>query len=149
MDKGIRKIVLLLAAVVMMGLINLVIQDRVKKSYISLAEIANALAIASQLKVKIETYYFDNGELPNSNYALGIPEPESFQRDGIEKIVIEEAGTIHLVMADANAPQGGHIFIMPKDLNENFSERWLCLTPDYKMISQWAPQCRYQPVEGW
>lgn len=149
MDKSIRGIVILIGIMATVGLINFVVNDKVKDSYIKRAYAANAMAVASMIKVKVETYYSENGELPNSNFALGLPEADGFRRDGLKGIVIEDSGVIHLIIDDKDSGKDGHIFMIPQDLNNHFNDRWLCLTPSYKTISEWAPQCKYKPVEGW
>ena len=135
--------------VITIWLVNFIVRDKVKDSYVKRATIANALAIASTLKIGIETYYYDNNELPHSNYALGIPEPEELRRKGLKSIDIEEGGVIHITVDDEDSEKDGHIFLIPHDLSSHLNDRWLCLTPSYKTISQWAPQCQYKPVDGW
>lgn len=148
-NKSLRAVVLLLGIVIATWLINIVVKEEVKDSYVKRAYIANSLAIASTLKTAIETYYAEHSEMPNSNYALGLPEPEEFRRDGLKGIGIEDGGVIHLTIDDKDSPKDGHIFLIPQNLSNALNDRWLCLTPSYQTISQWAPQCKYKPVEGW
>lgn len=149
MDKPVRLMVYMVGVLLIGGLLNVIIKDKIKDSYINRAEIANALSIASMIKSKIEMYYADSGELPYSNYGLGLSEPESFSGNGLKKIIIEELGVIHVVMGGEDEADDGHIFLIPQKFDSLSRDRWLCLTPNYRTISEFAPQCKYQPVEGW
>lgn len=148
MERSMRIMVFLLAMVLIGGLVNLLIEDRVKDSYINRAVIANALSIASRLKVQVESYYFENGELPYSNFSLGLPEPEKFSGQGIKRVEVEDLGVIHLVIAAADTAMDGHIFLIPQELDSGQADRWLCLTPSYSTIQEFVPQCQYKPVDG-
>lgn len=149
MDTSVRAVLLLISIAFIGWLVDFVVKDKVRDSYSKQANIVNSLAIASTLKTGIESYYFDNFELPSSNYALGIPEPEDFRRDGLNSIKVESGGVIHITIDDKDSPKGGHIFLIPKDMNDSYEDRWVCLTPSYRTISQWVPQCHFKPVEGW
>lgn len=149
MDAGMRKVVYIVAIIIIAGLFAQLIQSKQRDSYFNRALIANIYASASQIKLSVEEYFYEHGELPNSNYSLDLPEPYEFQQQGLNAISIESGGVIHIEIA-GNSPQSiGHIFLIPKQLKDHLNERWLCLTPSYPGIEKWMPMCKYEPVDGW
>ncbi len=144
-----RSVFIFVGLIFLAGVIALLIQNKQRDVYIDRAVIANAYASAAQIKLRVEEYFYENGELPNSNYSLDLPEPHEFRLRGLKALAIEDNGVIHVEIEGESPQASGHIFLLPQQLDDHVSERWICLTPSYPSIEKWMPQCRYEPVEGW
>ncbi len=149
MHAGMRKVVYILTLIILAGLFSLLIQNKQRDSHTNRAIIANIYASASQIKLSVEEYFYEHGELPNSNYSLNLPEPYEFQQQGLNALSIESGGVIHIELAGKSPQSIGHIFLIPKQLKDHLNDRWLCLTPSYPSIEKWMPMCQYEPVDDW
>ncbi|MGM0593479.1 MAG: pilin [Pseudomonadota bacterium] len=149
MDKAARGLVFIIAILAILGMVNLLIGNKLKESYVGRAEIANALALASRIKIEVTNHFNQYGEFPRSNYDIGLNQPEYYSGNGLKELIIEDGGVIHLVLGGEDGGEAGHIFMLPQDLTEIAQQRWLCLTPSYRTIAEFAPQCSYKPIDNW
>lgn len=146
MNKALRFLIVTGLILAVIGLFNPLFQKNIKTPYINLAQVTNAMAGASAIKIRIYEHYATHGYFPNSNHMLGLPSPGHFNKDGLDSLTIEQGGVIHLAFVPDVGGKTGHIFLIPEVFNNVFVGEWRCITPSYPVISEWMPQCSYQPL---
>ena len=103
------------------------------------AQIAEGLAIGSQLKMAVTQYWAEMGELPASNDELGLGSPASFAQGAVQAVEVEE-GIVVITYGPASGVAGGEVRLEPEVGRNRLA--WSCWTREYANLSRFAPQCR-------
>lgn len=119
-------------------------QRHEREKYISKAYIAQGLALASGLKTRIAAYYQDMGELPASNAALGLPEPDAFANGSIARVTIGKGGAITIQYNEKAGVKDGVLILSPDVGRPHLGIVWTCQTPSFKDIAVTMPMCEYR-----
>ena len=146
MQRLLNVLILLAVVLVIGGMSRYLFQERQREKFAGLAQIASAMAEVQGLKMRIRMYHINQGVMPDSNAALGLPEPENLKRGGAKSVSVEEGGVIHLIFAADNDQGLGHIFLAPDFADDYGDHRWVCFTPSYPDIERWMPLCNYRPL---
>lgn len=111
--------------------------------YINASQIAQGLAAASEVRVRMLQYFMENGSLPTSNQDLGLPPPTRFASTSLKSISITRHGAIELVYKKSAGIDDARILLIPKIDSETSTLQWQCISQDFTNIAKVAPQCRY------
>jgi hypothetical protein len=139
-----RFLTVLVALVLALGVFEWYNNYRTKK-FVAAAHVAEGLALAVSIKNQIAYFYSETGKLPSSNQEIGLPEAEQFVGQSLTSLAVSDGGAITLTFNELSGVKDGIIRLVPDASNPAMVVQWQCVTPNYKNIGGWAPQCKYVP----
>lgn len=103
---------------------------------------ANGFIIAQPFKPAAAEYYMSEGKWPESNKALGMADPASFEQGSVRSVGIDATGRISIVYARMGNP--AETIWLQGLANPNGHIVWKCVSPDVKDIADVLQNCVYQ-----
>lgn len=112
------------------------------------ANIANGFEIARRFQTSIDVYWQMNNEMPTTNKAINVPEPDAFANDGdvVERAEVVAQGAVKIVYNEQSGIDKGIIYFIPDATHAQTSGlQWHCVTPDFADITKVMASCDYKP----
>ncbi|MCZ6827064.1 MAG: pilin, partial [Gammaproteobacteria bacterium] len=104
--------------------------DQAKRDYIIRAHVSAGLARAYSVKIVVEQYLADHGELPASNEDVGLPPTGGNSGDYVSQLGIEDGKIVIIYGNKANEKiHGKHLLFVP-DVSNPAEVSWQCSSPD-------------------
>ena len=113
--------------------------------YVAAAYISEGVSASARLKIAVEQYHAETGELPASNKQIGAPEPKELASVVVKGIEVTTGGVIVIRYDKRPGMDGGIVKLVPEVINPSGFFRWRCVTPSYKDIQSMLEACRYDP----
>ena len=117
--------------------------DQAKRDYIIRAHVSAGMTKAYSVKIVVEQYLADHGELPASNEDVGLPPAVENSGNYVSQLGIEDGKIV--IIYDNRASEkihGKHLLFVP-DVSNPAEVSWQCGSPD--IPDKWLPEpCRSQ-----
>lgn len=104
--------------------------------------LSEGLAVSSEIKGLIASYYGMTERLPSSNQELGIAEPGTFKGKSLLSLKISEGGVINLTYDKKSGVENGMLKIQPRVHNLTIVG-WNCTTRSYQTIAESISLCKF------
>jgi type IV pilus assembly protein PilA len=96
------------------------------RSYPSQAVVVTGLALAAPAKIAVTAFHADNGHLPSSNAAAGLPAAERIADRYVSSIAIGPQGVITITYQGEPLLQGKTLVMTPTVLAGDYAITWSC-----------------------
>lgn len=137
-------------AVVLLGLLAvgyLQYSRRVQvDSYLGGAMVAQGLQTAAAIRVRVEEYYWTDGEMPADNAQVGMPAPELVAPSPVRSVTVMRGGVIH-VEYDDTLGAGSTLTLFPSVARGSDRVDWACSVKgiDPERLNILRPPCVRTP----
>jgi hypothetical protein len=142
-----RQLILILAGVGLLYAGVVVVQrwvfDSYQGGYIKAALLAQALADGSAVKREIATHYAEFGSLPQDNQALGLGAPDTFSRDAVREIEVQDGNIVISFNDKVGADASLVLRAKPSESGIGSALIWRCEsdTLSAELLASASPQC--------
>lgn len=115
---------------------------KAREKFQAIAMIGQGISLSSKVKVMVTEHYMRSGEMPDSNYDVGLPPAHKFKANAVDSVGIGYDGVITITYNQLSGVKGGKIKLRPQ-VSPAFGINWECETRSFESITTWMPQCRY------
>lgn len=111
------------------------------------SKVAEAMGFAAEAKTKVSEYYYNNGDMPQSNRQAGLPKPEDYGNyahlSRLELSTSDPYGTITITFNLPNTKSDEKLLQLVPETTDGIVY-WTCSPPavDGIEVSQVPPNCR-------
>jgi len=122
--------------------------ERFQRQSLGVANLASGLSSLGQLRLQIETFWYETGELPCPGADVHLSTDFlAFQSPALREVALPDCGELTATFSEASGVEGGTLVFRAREV-EAASHRgfeWECLTADYPKIEDHFSSCRYEP----
>jgi len=142
-----RQLLLIIAGVGLLYTGVVVVQrwvfDSYRDGYVEAALVVQALADGSAVKRAIATHYAEYGSLPQNNQALGLGGPDTFSRDAVRAIEVQDGNIIISFNDKVGADASLVLRAKPSESGLGDALIWSCesATLSAELLASASPQC--------
>jgi len=130
--------------------------DSYRDGYVEAALVVQALADGSAVKRAIATHYADFGSLPQNNQALGLGGPDTFSRDAVRALEVQDGNIIISFNDKVGADASLVLRARPSESGLGDALIWKCesATLSAELLASVSPRCsrveeiRLEPVQA-
>lgn len=137
-----------LMAVVAIVSILAVVALAAYSDYVVRSKVAEAMGFAAEAKTKVSEYYYNNGNMPQSNRQAGLPKPEEYGENfehlsRLELSTSDPYGTITITFKLPGTKSDNKLLQLVPETTDGIVY-WTCSPPavDGIEVSQVPPNCR-------
>lgn len=117
--------------------------DSYRGGYVKAALLVQALAEGSAVKREITRHYAEFGSLPQNNQTLGLGGPDTFSRDAVRAIEVQDGNIVISFNDKVGADASLVLLAKPSESGIGNALIWRCesATLSAKLLASAAPQC--------
>ncbi len=117
------ELLIVLALVAVMSMIAVPIY----RNYVQSAKITEGMTLASAMQLDAEVYYTLNGQWPDNNKVLGLPDAESYRGNSVDSVKLEGQMITVTFNDDINGEKEGVVqLILTGNVVDSGLIRWKC-----------------------
>lgn len=117
------ELLIVLALVAVMSMIAVPIY----RNYVQSAKITEGMTLASAMQLDAEVYYTLNGQWPDNNKVLGLPDAESYRGNSVDSVKLEGQMITVTFNDDINGEKEGAVqLILTGNVVDSGLIRWKC-----------------------
>lgn len=109
---------------------SVVITDRAKHDYTIRAQVSEGLNLAHRVRVAVEGYVEDYGELPANNEDAGLPPASEISGSYVSQIGIEDGEIVIVYGKKIDTRVVGKTIVLVPDVSNHPDISWTCSSPD-------------------